>query len=860
MEPKRQYKNIYEYELPNGLRVIYVLREGLEIATSNVTYHVGSMNEGLMVTGSTHFLEHLQFKGSKRFNKECKNGMWFLEGLGAQMNATTYLDRTNFYETIQSKYLNEVIPREADRMLQPLLTQESLESEMTVVRNELERGENNDFEVLHKRIVALAFMAHPYGHSTIGWKSDVENVSAKALRKFHDTYYIPNNATYTVVGNFDVKKVSKMVMDEFGKIPRGKQPPKMYTEEPLQMGQRRCVVKRPSSTSLMGIAFKGPHGLHRDAIVLKVLSAVFSAKKTNPFERLKQNGTVHDVFPSWERMKDPFLFTLWVTTNRASEEALETAEHAVFNSLRTVKFSTKQLSEAKQLIKNHWNDELQSTQKMAMAINEAVARGDAFDIYNRFDILETVTAKDLYRVTETLKVDQSTVGWFLPSKEAVSSQFTEESYQPGVYPKAPEIYNLGTNLKSSKLNFGNITKRVENGNYTFYPATEKTYLQVSIDSSLPHTPKNVMIKNIMCELMGKGVELGHSRFPEESIQNFFNENDIKRSIRPSSHGISLTSSTSSQDAEIVGQMVGLMKGEMYTPTLNEETFKYLKRKIMAEKAGGMGDVNEVASVLFSQALFTKNNPNYKFATTDLLSSGQNIYYGDLKQYHRLMFSEPSIKITAVSPNTDLLAKFTCLSTAKSITVPEAAPFIRSFNLNKHIDGKASCTVKWGHLTPKSLPLKLGIAALGGGFTGRLMQTVRDKYGLTYGIYARGVDVRGASIFAVQATFAPVKLEEGLRRSEEMIRDWAENGITQEELDAHKIEMEGSFDVQFDNTMNVVGALHGTLMDGKPVKSLDQHKEEIRRVTLREVNQAIKDYIKMDKMARVVVGSIKKLNI
>ena len=165
IKPGRFSKNMYEYKLSNGLRLLLVPRNGLDVVTANVTYHVGSRNEGLGVSGATHFLEHLQFKGSEKFKG--KEGMWKLEEEGAYMNATTYTDRTNYFEVIKTEHLNDVIPREADRMLEPLLTEESLKSEMSVVRNEFERGENNDFQILHKHLMATAFQAHPYHHSTV---------------------------------------------------------------------------------------------------------------------------------------------------------------------------------------------------------------------------------------------------------------------------------------------------------------------------------------------------------------------------------------------------------------------------------------------------------------------------------------------------------------------------------------------------------------------------------------------------------------------------------------------------------------------------------------------------------------------
>ena len=159
--PVKTACGLYEFKHKTGLRVLLFPKDGLEVTTANITYHVGSRNEGLGVRGATHYLEHGMFKGSKNFNKEKGNGMWALETMGAYMNATTYTDRTNYFSVIESDKLNEVISREADRMKDPLLDAHELKNEMTVVRNEFERGNNNDFEELQKRIIAMSFMAHP---------------------------------------------------------------------------------------------------------------------------------------------------------------------------------------------------------------------------------------------------------------------------------------------------------------------------------------------------------------------------------------------------------------------------------------------------------------------------------------------------------------------------------------------------------------------------------------------------------------------------------------------------------------------------------------------------------------------------
>ena len=181
---------INEYNLKsNGLRVLTLSDRSAPVATFMVTYHVGSRNEAIGYTGSTHLLEHLMFKGSRNFNKEKGTAIWDeLQSIGAQINATTWNDRTNYFEVVPSEHLEKAIAIESDRMRYAFLRDEDRQPEMTVVRNEFERGENSPFDVLDKNIWATAYQAHPYHHSTIGWRSDIENVSTDRLKELYNVY------------------------------------------------------------------------------------------------------------------------------------------------------------------------------------------------------------------------------------------------------------------------------------------------------------------------------------------------------------------------------------------------------------------------------------------------------------------------------------------------------------------------------------------------------------------------------------------------------------------------------------------------------------------------------------------------
>ncbi|MEY2880896.1 MAG: hypothetical protein RLZZ15_3276 [Verrucomicrobiota bacterium] len=260
----------------NALEVLLLPDHSAPVITFMVTYRVGSRNEVTGTTGATHLLEHLMFKGSKNYNADLGTGFdKLLDRIGATNNATTWLDRTNYYEEIPSNQLELAIQLEADRMRDLLLRESDRAPEMTVVRNEFERGENEPAAALSKEITAAAFIAHPYHHPTIGWRSDIEKVTIEKLREFYDTFYWPDNATISVIGDFDPATALALLAKHYGRFTRSPKPiPQVYTEEPTQEGPRRVVVKRPGELGVVGLGFKVPGTTHADSAALTVLGDI----------------------------------------------------------------------------------------------------------------------------------------------------------------------------------------------------------------------------------------------------------------------------------------------------------------------------------------------------------------------------------------------------------------------------------------------------------------------------------------------------------------------------------------------------------------------------------------------------------
>ncbi|MDX5477654.1 MAG: insulinase family protein, partial [Cyclobacteriaceae bacterium] len=275
-------EGITEYQLANGLRVLLFPDQTKETITVNITYLVGSKHENYGETGMAHLLEHLVFKGTPRH----PNIPQELTERGARPNGTTWTDRTNYFETFRAteENLRWALDLEADRMVNSFISKDDLESEMTVVRNEFEAGENSPWNVLRQRILATAYEWHNYGKTTIGARSDIENVPIDRLQNFYRTYYQPDNAVLVVAGKIDEDATIGMINEYFGPIPRPERElPKFYTRDPDQDGERTVTVRRVGDAQIVGTAFKTAALSHEDAAPLEVLSMVMG---DNPSGRL----------------------------------------------------------------------------------------------------------------------------------------------------------------------------------------------------------------------------------------------------------------------------------------------------------------------------------------------------------------------------------------------------------------------------------------------------------------------------------------------------------------------------------------------------------------------------------------------
>ena len=400
--PKIQYQ---ASTLPNGLKVIFSEDHSTPIVHVSVLYHVGSKNERPGRTGFAHLFEHMMFKGSKNMEPESHTSL--IASIGGQSNAYTTEDTTVFWQTLPQHFLPLALWMEADRMATLRVDENAFKREREVVKEERRmRIENQPYGRLTEIIYDPAFTAHPYKHPTIGSMADLEAASVADVREFHDTYYVPENATLTIVGDFDPALTLQLVTKYFGRVPKATRPvPRDLPKEPPHTQERRVTIEEAWPLPAVVVAHHITYDGHPDSyplhIVGKVLSDGQSARITKSLVYDKQIAA--SAFGSGNIQEDPSLFYAVAIVQPGHTPA--EAEKALIDELERLKrepISPRELQRAKNQFARDYIIGRESIQEKGMHLTHgAVIHNDITTADGEFDIFQNVTAADVQRVART---------------------------------------------------------------------------------------------------------------------------------------------------------------------------------------------------------------------------------------------------------------------------------------------------------------------------------------------------------------------------------------------------------------------------------------------------------------------------
>jgi zinc protease len=890
----RTVGDIDEYTLKsNGLTVLLLPEHSSPTLTFMVTYRVGSRNEVTGTTGATHILEHLMFKGTTQHNRSKGNSFdQLMERTGAITNATTALDRTNYYQTVGSGQLAEIVDLEADRMRHLRLLDSDRQPEMTVVRNEYERSENSPFMALYKEIYQAAYVAHPYHHSTLGHRSDIEKVKIEKLREFYDTFYWPNNATVTIVGDFQPKDALALVKKSFGVHPKSPKPiPVLYTEEPPQDGPRRVVVKRPGELGVVAIAHKITAATHTDYPAISLLSAILAdGKNSRLYKAITDKNLSTGVSNDAGYNHDPSLHILFLPLAPGIKH--EEVEKVALQEIERVKkdgvtAAELQAAVAKTLANAAF--ERDGSYAVASGLNESIAVGDWSLYYRLEDAIQKVTVEDIQRVANTyFNEDQSTTGWFIPNASSDGAAATAAPAAPVSHKVRPQYYRdpemtvVNAAMRSAQPWFGTgahnsstgrmapQAKRMSVAGIDLVAYTTGVKDVVTLRGSLPAGTAlgtgNSAIPILTAMLLDQGTQR-HDKF---AIAQQLEAVGATIGFSAGTDVLHISAKCLKKDLALV---LSLMAEELRAPAFSAEEFDKAKKQYSGAVKRQLEDTDFRAEDAFSRLVFQPGHPNRMPDPEALLAAIESAKLEDVVAFHQAHYGPAHMTLVAVG-DVDSVALQSSVGQVFAAWTGGSAP-VRQMKADKaaspkqvqlDLPGKTSVSVVLGqasglqHQHPDYLALRMGTAVLGSGFTSRLVATVRDKEGLTYSIDAGlGDDSFNEGDWKIAASFAPAMLDQGIASTRRQLDLWFHKGVTAAELEYRKTFLIGVFQVSLSTSDGLASTFLNTLNRGYPLDWVDDYPAKIRALTAQQVNAAIKTYLQPQNMILVKAGSLSESN-
>ncbi len=399
--PKLQYQRLV---LPNGLVVILHQDHSTPIVHVELWYHVGSKNEKPGRTGFAHLFEHLMFKGSK--NVEPEQHTSIIASVGGQANAYTTEDTTVFWQTIPAQYLPLALWMEADRMATLRIDEKTFIAEREVVKEERRmRIENPPFGLLNELITDHAFDVHPYKHPVIGSMGDLNAATIADVRDFYQTYYVPENATLMIVGDFEADTAVQLVNQYFARVPKAAKPvPRDIPQEPTHTKERRVNLEQPWPLPAVVVAYQAPYNGHPDSYPMFVMSKTLSDGQTSRIYRklVYDTGLALTAFGSGNFLEQPSIFYAVALVNPGkSVDEVEKALIAEFDRLKAEGISERELQRAKNQFARDYILSRQSIKEKASQLGHAeVIQKDMESADGEFDTFLSLTTDDIKRVAK----------------------------------------------------------------------------------------------------------------------------------------------------------------------------------------------------------------------------------------------------------------------------------------------------------------------------------------------------------------------------------------------------------------------------------------------------------------------------
>jgi zinc protease len=875
-------EGVKEYSLANGLQVLLVPDPAQTNVIVNIVYHVGSRHEGYGETGMAHLLEHMMFKGSKKFS----NIKQTIADKGAFANGTTWYDRTDYFEILPAtdSNLSWSLDMEADRMVNSLMKNEDLQKEFSVVRNEFEAGENYPDNILQERIISTMYLWHNYGKPTIGSKEDIERVPIANLKAFYQKYYQPDNATLVVGGKFNEKKTLELIAKYFGKIAKPsriiEQP---YTAEPPQDGERYVELKRNGDISFIGMAYHTPSYSDKD---YAANSAAIEILTNDPsgilYKALVETKLATKVSGYSMILYDPGFS--YFSCNIPKDKSLDSAKNAFIaatNNLSSVTITQEDVDRAKNTIIKQLSNQQNNVIDFCISLAERIGAGDWRLFYIFRDRVEKLTLADVQVALKKYYLPSNrTWGVFIPDKAAEGERVAVAD-RPDVNALVKSYKGKATEAQTETFaaSIENIKKNTQYGtlpNGLKYALLKKPAKGDKIYANFIlkiGDEKSLTEKNIIPQLTARMLKNGTATKSKKDINDLLDK--IKTTIDIYGDGPTINISINT-DKDNINAALELLADLLLHPSFDKNEYDKMVLDMKGEFEANRSDPQYVASSTLSKktSLYPKGHPYYPESIDENLEDLQKASSGDLKNFYSEFYGASNGYVAFVG-NIDQQAIKTFLEkNLGSFTSKQAYTEIEE----KYFDVKGSLdniniadkknAVCFGAINlplketdPDYVALDMANEMLGGGtfLSSRISQRLRESEGMSYGAgsYMNANYKYPASSWGVYAIFNPVyknKLDSALH---DEISKAVKSGFKEDEF---KKSVAGW--LQQRKTLLGVDQflsyqLASYINQGKDLTFYTDYENKVKSLTLEQVNAALRKYVSPDKITLIYAGDFSK---
>jgi len=854
----------FEKKLGNGLEVIVHPMHGAPLVTVMTMYKVGSANEQVGQTGITHLCEHMLFKGSKRFPAGEVNHA--AEECGGYINGYTNFDEITFFQVVPKDRLGDFLDRHADAMADATFDPEEFKKEMVVVRSELEGGENNPSELLSRDLFAAAFQVHGLHWPVIGWRADVERITAEQVRAWYKTYFRPNNAVVIVVGDVDAEATFAEVEKRFAGIERGPTPPEP-TPEPPQEGERRVSLRIPATAAQIQIGWHNAPTGHPDSFALEVLQNILGEGRGSRLHvALVDSGLATEAGAGNYWSKYPILFIVNATVAPGKDPA--EVEVAIDRELERIQKEGPTAEETSRAIRHIARSRafaLDSTEKVASAICDFEAYSSWRHGLGFAEEASRVTPEQVKAVAQKYLVrGNRTVGMLVPVE---SPEGVDLRGAAGEVVRDPKVASAGAAQARKPRPPTEFT--LANGVRVLFwenPSSPTVSLRVRWPGGRAREGDAPGIADLAIEMIHEGTKT-HAK---EAFSGLLEARGLVLSHDLRTEYAEVSTAGLAEDFEVAASLVAEALRE---PAFAEEGFAVVRDRVKGTLAQEPENMETTGQRALRHALFPAGHPYWQPTLDAAIASVGTLTMDRVRAFH-VTVCRPKGLIVAISGALDAEAAKRVAETSfgawaaegdvaplawPEASAPAAEPIVVYLPEKSEAYGAVGLPCPIARNAPDFAAFDVMDNILGNGsvWVTRLGKTIRIANGLAYDTYSAVTATNGSGFFWAQFGSNPENVDKAMTLLREEVRKAHDEGFTEEEVAFSKSYKLGAYPRQTETSEDKTTQLCDIGWYGLGLDYVTRRAEEYRAVTKAQVDAAAKKYLDPAKLIEVIAGTYGK---